>query len=804
MKIKLLIAALLCSVVVQSQVTKAETFLTGTKISFYPNQCGNTIPEATGKLTFCDGVDNLGVVERSYGLNARGVNKMLPNYFNSDEVYVTNNGLSIRNNDGTWENIPNIAVPTYNMPDDWTNAAIIKNGLVLPDGKIIINSNDSNMGPIVHLYDRALKTFTEIDFLNNRLPSLFAYDADRNLTWIIAYNSSNRYLLTFNGTDLTFVEEVSDIQSIDVNADSASLIYNGDYLYLAGDNGLHKIDVSNYLSPPLAVVSYDSSTTPNLPFDTVNGLQFDSNGDLWLAQSNANSDGGITKFNIANETYDLYQLESDTPSVNYAFQNIALDENDIIWTNASLYSGVMELSFSGNTASWNLTSSTDLETLGFPITYNPNNIYFRNNQFYFTTNDFSSGSNNNFEVVINDDNVWSGRNDDETGNLSERMNSRFTENVSDANGGVWWLNPLDGIVVHRDANDNHQSILIENLEFALAVDDDENAIIQGGTPNRLRKINFPSSSVISNMSNIETVDMKRVKDEVWVFIDFFGNKTIERYKDDTLINTHNLDSWYRYVYHFAIDDNGDVWSIRNNSGIEIRKFNTSTETYTTYDVSSIGSIGTLSKVAPAPNGGVWFLGTTGAVYQENEMFYSFLNTDYSDIFQAQDLVVDGNGKAYLLNSSGAIITIENPTAVSPVLTNIYIAGNNSILPALNHYSPSTLTIDSEGSIWTHASQNAFKLIDADLAIEYFAQSTLGINKEDLISEIEIYPNPTNGIVNINSTAKIDKIEVYSILGNSVAVFKNTNTLNLNNIKTGIYILKISSEGKSINKKIVIK
>ena len=80
-----------------AQLNKAEVFLNGTKPSFYPNECGNTIPEAAGKLTFCDKIDNLGVVDRSYGLNARRVERMLPNHFNDDEFYVTTNGLSIRN-----------------------------------------------------------------------------------------------------------------------------------------------------------------------------------------------------------------------------------------------------------------------------------------------------------------------------------------------------------------------------------------------------------------------------------------------------------------------------------------------------------------------------------------------------------------------------------------------------------------------------------------------------------------------------------------------------------------------------------
>ncbi|WP_299271865.1 T9SS type A sorting domain-containing protein [uncultured Psychroserpens sp.] len=802
MKIKLLTFALLCYTLANAQITKAETFLIGTKVSFYPNQCGNAIPEATGKLTFCDGQNNLGVVERSYGLNNRGVTRMFPNHFNSDEVYATEKGLSIRNENGTWENIPNIAVPSFNTQGDWTNLASIQNGLVLPDGRIMIRSI-TGLGPIVHVYDRTLKTFEPLSFPNNRFPQLVVYDEDRNLTWIIAFDSSNRFLFTYDGTNLNLVEQLTDIQNVDVTISLATLIYHDDYLYLAGFDGLHKIDVSNYTQPPLAVTSYDSTTTPGLPFDQVSGLQFDANDDLWLSQGSVNSDGGIVKFNITSETYDLYQLESIIPGINEAFQSIALDENSVIWTTSSYFSGIIELKFVGNTPQWNLQSPTDLEALGVPMTYTPNNIYFRNNKFYFTTNDFSSGSNSNFEVVINNDGVWSGRNDNELGNLSERMHSRFHNSMPDANGGVWWFNTDDEIVVYRDVNDNHQSILIENLGNASAIDDDEQAIIKGGPLYEIQKVDFPNVNTIQVNSN-EANDMKRVLDQVWIYSR--GDKKIEAYKDDVLIHTYNLDEdWYLSAYHFAVDDNGDAWFVRNNSGIEIKKFDTSAQASTTYDMSSVGSLGALRKVVAAPNGSVWFLGNSGAVYQENETFYSFLFEDYPNLFGIQDMVVDVNGKAYLLNDSSTIISIENPSDVNPTLSNIHIGGNNSILPALEHFLPRTITIDSEGNIWTHASQNAFKLIDGDFAIEYIPQpEILNISENSLNAEINVFPNPSNGLITINSTVPIDKVEVYSVLGELIMVIENSNTLKLQNQSTGMYILKITSSDRVAHKKILVR
>nr|WP_321234579.1 T9SS type A sorting domain-containing protein [uncultured Psychroserpens sp.] len=803
MKTKLLAFTLLFSIMTEAQITKVEAFTTGTKLAFYPNQCGNAIPEATGKLTFCDKIDNLGVVERSYGLNDRRVERMLPNHFNDDEVYVTGKGLSIRNADGTWENVPNIAIPP--STPNYTYIPTIKNGIVLPDGKVIIQATNASYG--FNSYDRTLKTLTPVNFPSNRFPYLFAYDASRDLTWIIAFGggANGRFLFTYDGVDVVPVQELVTAGGISTNINSSKLIYQDDHLYIGSDNGLFKIDITDITTPNVTTIQYNSTTTPSLPFDNVNDLQFDSNGDLWLAQNQSNSDGGIVKFNIANQTYDVFQLETETLGINYAFQNLALDENNVIWTNASNYSGIMELSFTANTPNWNLQSSTDIEALGVPITYNPNNIYFRNNQFYFTTVDFSSASNSNFEVIINDNNTWFGRNDDAIGNLSDQMNRRFTNVQPDNVGGVWWFNAYDDIVMYRDSDDNHQSIAIENMTFTAVVDADNKAIVKGGSPNELRKIDFPNANSIQNEFN-ETNDIKRVSDQVWVFDR--GNKKIDAYKDNLLIHTYNLDEdWYQNVFDFAIDDNGNAWFMQNSSGsLIIKKFDISTLTTTTYDdeVPDV-SLSTLRKVVSAPNGGIWFMGTFGVVYQENETFYAFMAADYPEIYSLRDIVIDTNGKAYLLNNdSASITTIENPTDANPILTNTSIENENTVLPSLDHYRPDALTIDSEGSIWTHASQNVFKLIDSDLATEYIPQpDVLSVSSIVLDYDIRVYPIPAIDGIHVSSTIPVDNLQLFDLLGKKILETKSVQYLNVSQINSGLYILKITAGKIEQTQKIII-
>ncbi|MBC3846028.1 T9SS type A sorting domain-containing protein [Winogradskyella echinorum] len=799
MKVKLLtLFVLFYSFKTIAQITKTEAFTVGTKITFYPNQCGNSIPEATDKLTFCDNSDNLGVVERSYGLNDRGVRHMLPNYYNNDEYYVTREGLSIRNVDGTWENIPNIAIPTYNTQGDWTNTATIRNGLVLPDGKVIIQASNANYG--FNIYDRVQKTLSPVNFPNNRYPYLFAYDATRGVTWIIAYGggANGRYLFSYDGASLTPVIELTTAGNVSASVDTSTLIYNDDHLYIASINGLFKINVTNFATTP-----YNSSTTPSLPFDRVNDLQFDTNGYLWLAISNGSSDGGIVKFDVAAETYDMYQLVSETnAAVNYAFQNVAISDNDEIWVNASNYSGLMELSFTGNTPNWDLLPLSEISTLNFPMTYNPSEIYFRNNQFYFTSIDFSSGSTSNYEVLINANDIWSGRNDNEDGNLSNRMNRRFTYNMPDNNGGVWWFNGYDDVVIYRDANDEHQTIDIENLSLFGVVDDDDNAIVRGGSPIELKKINFPNATSFQTMTN-QATDMKRVADQIWVFDR--SNKRIDVYKDDAFVISYNLDEdWYQNANYFAIDDNADVWFMRYTGTLEIKKFNITTLSSTTYDLSSVGSF-TPKKIVAAPNGGVWFLGPTAAVYEESGVFYEFKAADYVEIYNLKDIVIDTNGKAYLLtNDNASITTIENPTDVNPTLTNVSLENANSVMPALDHYRPTALAIDSEGSLWTHASVTAFKLIDNDLATEYISYpEVLSIATAEIEADINIYPNPVNSKIYVASNQSISRLQLFDVVGKQVASVRSKDNLDVSHLKSGMYILKIDIDSATHTQKIII-
>lgn len=85
-------------------------------------------------------------------------------------------------------------------------------------------------------------------------------------------------------------------------------------------------------------------------------------------------------------------------------------------------------------------------------------------------------------------------------------------------------------------------------------------------------------------------------------------------------------------------------------------------------------------------------------------------------------------------------------------------------------------------------------------------STLSTNDFNL-DQFSLYPNPTNtGFVTISSSANdAISVQVFDILGKQV---KNetlaNNTLDVSNLKTGVYIVKISQNNASTTKKLVIR
>lgn len=77
----------------------------------------------------------------------------------------------------------------------------------------------------------------------------------------------------------------------------------------------------------------------------------------------------------------------------------------------------------------------------------------------------------------------------------------------------------------------------------------------------------------------------------------------------------------------------------------------------------------------------------------------------------------------------------------------------------------------------------------DMFIAKLDALPVGINETNKLSEIGIYPNPSNGIFNCNQTIKT--VEVYNMMGQLIITDNNTNQINLQTYPNGLYLAKLN-------------
>ncbi len=109
----------------------------------------------------------------------------------------------------------------------------------------------------------------------------------------------------------------------------------------------------------------------------------------------------------------------------------------------------------------------------------------------------------------------------------------------------------------------------------------------------------------------------------------------------------------------------------------------------------------------------------------------------------------------------------------------------------------SITPLANGSYWVIATDTNICISDTAFYVVTFIPS--GVD-DILNSDIDIYPNPTDGLINIMTDLKIEKIEVFSIEGK---LLKTTmESYILLDVK-GIYFIKIFSESAEIIKRVVV-
>ena len=91
-------------------------------------------------------------------------------------------------------------------------------------------------------------------------------------------------------------------------------------------------------------------------------------------------------------------------------------------------------------------------------------------------------------------------------------------------------------------------------------------------------------------------------------------------------------------------------------------------------------------------------------------------------------------------------------------------------------------------------------------LQFEGEVVLGPN-ENVLQTVLVFPNPTDGIVNIHSpNAYIKSLEVFDIRGRrfseNIKDDKNGHTIHLELLETGVYFVKINTEKGEVTKKLI--
>ncbi len=213
-----------------------------------------------------------------------------------------------------------------------------------------------------------------------------------------------------------------------------------------------------------------------------------------------------------------------------------------------------------------------------------------------------------------------------------------------------------------------------------------------------------------------------------------------------------------------------------------------------------------------------------------------LNYTNSAIFATWPVSMGYSGSDVFAGS--AAITTLTGTAIGNIATNATGTGTLQLPGGLNFTNvlqvqlTTTLNLNLAGGATTatvvgrqymyyHGSQK-FPILTVNYnrasgAFSYFTVDILvnnmvltGIKETLLNNDFNIYPNPSNGSFTIKSLRNNSgsNIEVINLLGEIVYtenIYSENQTLDLNQLKNGIYALKISEKGKLIsNNKIIIQ
>lgn len=248
--------------------------------------------------------------------------------------------------------------------------------------------------------------------------------------------------------------------------------------------------------------------------------------------------------------------------------------------------------------------------------------------------------------------------------------------------------------------------------------------------------------------------------------------------DQTLFNQH-----YPYWIEDGLTDAGKIMIFNNGN----------TRGFSSVDIIS----------PPSSSPGVYSYDAENG-YGPTEAEWSYTNSDpayfNSTILSSAErlpngntLICDGNsGFFFEINSDDTVVW----EYVNPDTSN-GIASQGTVPTQNNVFRVKKLSPDYPAFIGRDLTPGDPIELNPDLSV----CESLSLD-EFTLNSLQIFPNPTKNILNVKYEDPIDSIEMYNSLGELVLTEYHSNTMQIGFLPSGLYILKVSSGGSIVSKKIL--
>lgn len=150
----------------------------------------------------------------------------------------------------------------------------------------------------------------------------------------------------------------------------------------------------------------------------------------------------------------------------------------------------------------------------------------------------------------------------------------------------------------------------------------------------------------------------------------------------------------------------------------------------------------------------------------------------------------------------------NPIQIGAVLlnndgTNAYENVFEMIATSTGNKGRFEFTKNVEGqsvAVWTENRNGATRAYAQNVVVEIETSATTDIQT----TQHQVYPNPTKGLLNINSYVTITKIELFDLSGKMLQSVKNSNSINIQSIPKGTYVVRTTDKNGNVQTHKVVK